>query len=240
MFNNKLRHKRLSRSRKINNNTKIIDELIIDLAIPIILEQNKSFKRICIISENPEIIYNNNFFKSYEICVLSHEKFINYQGEFFDALLGLTTLNFSNKVEDDLNKIKSILNPSSFFLCTYFSENNLLELKEIFKTIEIELFDGISQRFHPIVDIRDIGNLFNQYGFEISVIQRENILVQYTNFNELLLHLRKMAMTNILIDQNNYTIGKKFYSMIIDKFNKKIKNCGIAYEVLIATAWTKD
>ena len=69
---------------------------------------------------------------------------------------------------------------------------------------------------------------------------REKILIRYHGFNELILHLRKMAMTNILIDQNNYKIGKKFYSMIIDMFKKDIKKNGITYEFLIATAWTKD
>ena len=47
-------------------------------------------------------------------------------------------------------------------------------------------------------------------------------------------------MTNTLIDQNNYKIGKKFYSMIIDMFNKDVKKNRITYEFLIATAWTKD
>ena len=49
-----------------------------------------------------------------------------------------------------------------------------------------------------------------------------------------------MAMTNILLDQKNYKIGKKFHSMIIDMFNKDIKKNGITYEFLISTAWTKD
>ena len=239
MFNNQIRNKKQLRSHKISCNKKTIDEIVIDLSIPIILEQNKVFKKICIISENPEIA-NNNFFNSNDTCVMALEEFKNYKGEYFDLILGLPTINLSDKIEEDLKKIKSILNPNSFFLCAYFSENNLIELKEIFKNVEIKLFDGLSQRFHPIVDIRDIGNLFNQFEFEISVIQREKILIRYHSFHDLILHLRKMAMTNILIDQNNYNIGKEFYSMIIDMFNEDIKKNGITYEFLIATAWTTD
>ena len=236
MFSNKLRQKRLIRSHKILSNRKILDELILDVAIPIIKEQKKEFSKVCIISDNSKIIIDNKFFNSYDLNILSLNKFLETNNKGYDLVLGLSCINFTNKIENDLKKIKSMMGQDSFLLCAYFSDNNLCEFKKIMQSSEISLFDGISQRFHPIVDIRDIGNLFNQTGFINSVIQREKFMIEYNSFKEFITHLRKMAITNIFSDQDNFPIGKKFFFNILNMFND-IKGNKITYEVLIATAW---
>ena len=236
MFSNKLRQKRLIRTHKILSDKKILDEFILDIAIPIIKEQKKKFFKICIISDNPKIVKKNKFFSSYDLNILSLNEFLETNKKGYDLVLGLSCINFTNKIENDLKKIKLMMTQNSFLLCAYFSENNLYEFKKIMQSSEINLFNGISQRFHPIVDIRDIVNLYNKMGFINSVIQREKFMIEYNSFEEFISHMRKMAITNIFSSQDNLPIGKKFFFNILNMFND-IKDNKITYEFLIATAW---
>ncbi|MDA9640646.1 hypothetical protein N9S75_01165 [Pelagibacteraceae bacterium] len=88
-----------------------------------------------------------------------------------------------------LKQAKNLLSKDGLILINFFSENSLLELKEMFSSVESELYNGISQRFMPVVDIRDIGDLMNNLGFSDTVVSRENLKYFYPNFRDILRHL---------------------------------------------------
>ena len=102
--------------------------------------------------------------------------------------------------------------------------------------IEIFFFNGISQRFHPIIDIRDIGNLFNQLGYNNTVIQKENFQYQYDSLEQFIIHMRKMAFTNALLTRSNRHLNKKFYLELKKEFIQTL-NGNINFEILISCSW---
>ena len=233
MFNNKAIRLKQERSKLISSSKIHIDELIFEIYLSIINEQKNIFKDICIVTEEKNFIHQ---FTEENIEVLPFEKFINKSEGSKDLILIFSQLNFRDKIENDLRRIKIILKEKGLLLCSFFSENNLIDFKNLMHKIEISHFNGVSQRFHPIIDIRDIGNLFNQLGYNNTVIQKENFQYQYDSLEQFIIHMRKMAFTNALLTRSNRHLNKKFYLELKKEFIKTL-NGNINFEILISCSW---
>ena len=233
MFNNKIIKLKQARSKSISSSKIHIDELIFEIYLSIINEQKNRFKDICIVTEEKNFIHQ---FTEENIEVLPYEKFISKSEGSKDLILIFSQLNFRDKIENDLRRIKMILKEKGLLLCSFFSENNLIDFKNLMHTIEISHFNGVSQRFHPIIDIRDIGNLFNQLGYNNTVIQKEKFSYQYDSLRLFLSHMRKMVFTNSLIVHSNRQINKNFYKDLEKKFIQIMKGI-VSFELLISCSW---
>ena len=233
MFNHKIIKKKLSRSLSIVSSKNHIDELIFKIYLSIINEQRTKFNDLCIVSNNGNIISQ---LSSKNVKALTFKNLFLEENNSFDLIIILSELNFRDKIEIDLKNIKPILRKKGLLLCSFFSEKNLFNFKNLMNRIEIGFFNGISQRFHPIIDIRDIGNLFNQLGYNNTVIQKENFQYQYDSLEQFIIHMRKMAFTNALLTRSNRHLNKKFYLELKKEFIKTL-NGNINFEILISCSW---
>ena len=233
MFNYKINKLKQNRARSIDTSKAHIDELIFEIYLSIINEQKNKFRDIYIISENKNFIHK---LPQENIEILSFENLITKKDNSSDLILMFSQLNFRDKIENDLKKIKMILKKKGFLLCYFFSENNLINFKNLIHEIEINHFNGVSQRFHPIVDIRDIGNLFSQLGYNNTVVQKEEFSYHYDSLNHFLIHMRRMAFTNSLLVHSNHQINKKFFLDLEKEFIQILKG-NLKYEILISSSW---
>ena len=233
MFNHNIIKKKQSRSLSIISSKNHVDELIFEIYLSIINEQRNKFNDICIVTNNEKIISQ---LSSQNIKVLTFKSLFLEKNNSFDLIIILSELNFRDKVEIDLKNIKLILKKKGLLWCSFFSDKNLINFKNLMNKIEISFFNGISQRFHPIVDIRDIGNLFNRLGYNNTVIQKENFQFQYESLNQFLIHMRKMAFTNALLTRSNRHLNKKFYLELKKEFIQTL-NGNINFEILISCSW---
>ena len=140
-----------------------------------------------------------------------------------------------------MKQLKNILTKDGLLLTSFFSENNILELKDLFSRVELNIYNGISQRFMPIIDIREVGDLINNIGFFDTVITRERLEYKYENFNEMVSHLRLMAYTNFLDVKNNKFITKCFINSLVNDFEKNKTNSlfKLSFDILIINSWNK-
>ena len=233
MFNHNIIKKKQSRSLSIISSKNHVDELIFEIYLSIINEQRNKFNDICIVTNNEKIISQ---LSSQNIKVLTFKSLFLEKNNSFDLIIILSELNFRDKVEIDLKNIKLILRKKGLLLCSFFSEKNLIDFKNLMNKIEIGFFNGISQRFHPIVDIRDIGDLFSRLGYNNTVIQKENFQFQYESLKQFLIHMRKMAFTNALLTRSNRHLNKKFYLELKKEFIQTL-NGNINFEILISCSW---
>ena len=236
MFNHKIIKKKLTRSLSIVSSKNHIDELIFEIYLSIINEQRAKFNDLCIVSNNENIISQ---LSSKNVKALTFKNLFLEENNSFDLIIILSELNFRDKIEIDLKNIKPILKKEGLLLCSFFSEKNLFNFKNLMNKIEIFFFNGISQRFHPIIDIRDIGNLFNQLGYNNTVIQKENFQYQYDSLEQFITHMRKMAFTNALLTRSNRPLNKKFYLELKKEFIQTL-NGNINFEILISCSWKES
>ena len=243
------------RSNNMLDRNDTIDKFLTDRFIEIILEQKKVFHNALIIGDKNN--FTENKLNSISIKNVTHVDILKKDTSInfyllnddekisdigtYDLIIGLSLINFLDDIPSFLKQAKNLLSTDGLMLLNFFSENSLLELKEMFSSVESELYNGISQRFMPVVDIRDIGDLMNNLGFSDTVVSRENLKYFYTNFKDILRHLRLMSCTNFLKVKQNKYINKIFMNKLITYFDKrKINNFfELNIEVLIINSWKK-
>ena len=243
------------RSNNMLDRDDTIDKFLTDRFIEIILEQKKVFHNALIIGDKNN--FTENKLNSISIKNVTHVDILKKDTSInfyllnddekisdigtYDLIISLSLINFLDDIPAFLKQAKNLLSKDGLMLLNFFSENSLLELKEMFSSVESELYNGISQRFMPVVDIRDIGDLMNNLGFSDTVVSRENLKYFYTNFKDILRHLRLMSCTNFLKVKQNKYINKIFMNKLIAYFDKrKINNFfELNIEVLIINSWKK-
>ena len=243
------------RSNNMLDRDDTIDKFLTDRFIEIILEQKKVFHNALIIGDKNN--FTENKLNSISIKNVTHVDILKKDTSInfyllnddekisdigtYDLIISLSLINFLDDIPAFLKQAKNLLSTDGLMLLNFFSENSLLELKEMFSSVESELYNGISQRFMPVVDIRDIGDLMNNLGFSDTVVSRENLKYFYPNFKDMLGHLRLMSCTNFLKVKQNKYINKIFMNKLITYFDKrKINNFfELNIEVLIINSWKK-
>jgi SAM-dependent methyltransferase len=259
MINKKRYAQARDRAYNINDQDQTIDKFITERFVELVLEQKRPFQKALIIGDKnyftekclnnigikniSHIDISNKYYdidKNQKVTYLPENEEIGDVGN-FDLILGLSLVNFIEDIPKFLKQIKNNLDPGGLLLLNFFSENNLIELKEMFYETELDLYDGISQRFMPVIDIREIGNLINSIGYSDTVVSRENINYSYACFNNMLEHLRLMACTNFLNTKDNKIINKKYINNLIKYFeNRKINGVfNLTYSILITNSWKK-
>ena len=243
------------RSNNMLDRNDTIDKFLTDRFIEIILEQKEVFHNVLIIGDIND--FTENKLNSISIKNVTHVDILKKDTSInfyllnddekisdigtYDLIISLSLINFLDDIPAFLKQAKNLLSTDGLMLLNFFSENSLLELKEMFSSVESELYNGISQRFMPVVDIRDIGDLMNNLGFSDTVVSRENLKYFYPNFKDMLGHLRLMSCTNFLKVKQNKYINKIFMNKLITYFDKrKINNFfELNIEVLIINSWKK-
>ena len=103
-----------------------------------------------------------------------------------------------------------------------------------------DIDDRFTGPYHP--EFGNIGNLLQQIGFNLTVVDSDLITYQYENFMDLVKTLRGMGITNILSKRDKSYLGKKTLEEIgknyLKKFGDKQNKIGVTFEILYLTGWS--
>ena len=117
--------------------------------------------------------------------VVADEEIIPFKNKSFNLVLSTFALNYVNQLPKVLKQILACLKPNGLFIGTVFGEKTLTELKLSILESEIKIKGGASPRIMPMFNIRDIGNLLQQIGYNLTVVDSDLITYQYENFMDL-------------------------------------------------------
>jgi SAM-dependent methyltransferase len=175
--------------------------------------------------------------------VVMDDEQLCFKKESFDLILSNLNLHFINKVPQNLIEIKSLLKPEGFFITSFFGEENLKELKQVFLQIEQEFYGGISPRIAPNIDIKTAGMLLQKAGFIDVVAQKYSFEVEYSNPKKLLYDLKNMGEANIINDRSRKFLTNNFLFNLTNLYQKlycRPNNQYLAtFEIIILTGWKK-
>jgi SAM-dependent methyltransferase len=132
--------------------------------------------------------------------------------------------------------LRKIMKPDSLLLINFFGGGTLADLQKLFIDIEIKLLGGSSPRIIPFLDIKSVGSLIQNSGFNMPVIDSEKINVSHSNLLDLFYDLRGMGQTNCM-QSTSKTINRKVLNLLKKKI-KSNKNINTSFELLTITAWT--
>ena len=146
------------RSNNMLDRNDTIDKFLTDRFIEIILEQKKVFHNALIIGDKNN--FTENKLNSISIKNVTHVDILKKDTSInfyllnddekisdigtYDLIISLSLINFLDDIPSFLKQAKNLLSKDGLMLLNFFSENSLLELKEMFSSVESELYNGIS------------------------------------------------------------------------------------------------
>ncbi|MEM7198434.1 MAG: methyltransferase domain-containing protein, partial [Pseudomonadota bacterium] len=121
-----------------------------------------------------------------------------------DLVLSVNSLHKIDDVPGALQNWRKTLRDDGLFHCVFLGGNTLQELRVALGNAEAEITGGARMRFHPMIALRDAGQLLQQAGFALCVTDREVVRVTFRDFRTMLHELRAMGEGNALCNPAPY------------------------------------
>lgn len=180
-----------------------------------------------------------NSFDSKKITL--DEENLCFKEKSFDLIINNLALHFINDVRANLFENKQLLKEDGVFVGFFFGGKTLKELRDVFNKAEIEIYNRISPRIIPFIDVKDSGMLAQKAGFKNIISDSQNIEISYNSLLKMLQDLKNMGLGNILFARNKSIISKKMFflmeKLIKDLYNVDDNGFICTFEVITITAF---
>lgn len=159
----------------------------------------------------------------------------------FDLILSNLNFHYINEIPQFLMHVKSILKPNGIFIASFFGEENLSELAHVLYKTENEIYNGVSPRMPPTIDVKTSAALLQKAGFADPISDFEKIEVNYSDPKNLLKDLKMMGQGNIMSKRSRKFFTKKFLKKILENYRELYpSNDGAfkaTFEIITITGW---
>jgi len=170
-----------------------------------------------------------------------NEEILPFETESFDLILSNLNMHFINEIPQFLLQVKNILKPNGVFIASFFGEENLSELAHVLYKTENEIYNGISPRMPPTIDVKTAAALLQKAGFADPISEFEKIEVNYSDPKNLLKDLKMMGQGNILTKRSRKFFTKNFLEKIYQNYRELYgaNDGGVkaTFEVITITGW---
>ena len=155
----------------------------------------------------------------------------------YDLILSNLNLHYINQIPQFLLQVKEILNPNGVFIASFFGEENLSQLAHVLYETENEIYNGVSPRMPPTIDVKTAANLLAKAGFQNPISDFAKIEVEYEDPLNLLKDLKMMGQGNILVKRSRKFFTKEFLEKISKNYRKMYPDGVATFEVVTVTGW---
>lgn len=169
-----------------------------------------------------------------------------FKKQLFDLIISNLNLHFVNDIPQNLIEIKKLLKPGGLFIASFFGEQNLKELREVFYQTEQKFYNGITPRIAPNIDIKTMGMILQKAGFADVVVEKYNFEVEYSDIKKLLQDLKNMGEANVLEARSQKFITKKILFDLTETYKslysmaKLYPSKGFVSQIPLATKYSSD
>jgi len=148
------------------------------------------------------------------------EEIFSIKEKNFDLIVSNLNLHHINFIPQFLLQIKNILKPRGMFIASFFAEENLPELHKTIFEVENEIYNGISPRMIPTIDVKTAANLLQKAGFDHPISNLERVEVSYQDPLNLLKDLKMMGQGNIMNKRSRKFFTKTFLQKLLERYRQ--------------------
>jgi len=183
-------------------------------------------------SLNENILIEQN---AYKVC--ANFKKIPFKNNSFDFIFSSSALHWDLDIESSFKEIYRILKPGGLFLFATYGPNTLIELRSAWSRVDEY------KHVNDFYDMHNIGDLMQSINFDDSVVDFENIVVEYSDVFKLQKDLKNIGskITYSKKNHQNLTAKNKMNAMYkeYEKFRQENGSIPATYEVIYGSAWKK-
>lgn len=167
--------------------------------------------------------------------------FLPFKDNTFDLIISYFDLHTINDIPGVLSQIHHCLQPDGLFLGFFLGGQSLIELRQTVQSAEIALKNGASPRVAPMVSLYDCAALLQRAGFSLPVADHEIITLEYETPKDILDDLKKIGLSNCLVQQHRGLMGKDLYQRIqetyTDLFKQENNKIPCTFDLVFLSGW---
>ncbi len=186
-------------------------------------------------------ILNAEGAKTPPLQIIADDESLPFEKESFDLIVSNLNLHHINLMPQFLLQIRNLLKPGGMFIASFFGEENLPQLhKTIFET-ENEIYNGVSPRMIPTIDVKTAANLLQKAGFINPLSELERVDIEYEDPLNLLKDLKMMGQGNIMNKRSRRFFTRGFLQKVLENYRRDFKidetYVRATFEVVTMVGW---
>ena len=158
----------------------------------------------------------------------------------FAAIFSILSLHWANDLPGALIQYHRALRRNGVFLAACWGENSLAALRESFIQAEWAEYGGVTPRFSPSLDGRDMAQILMRAGFILPVVELETLTITYRSIPSMIHDLRGMAENNALSARGRKPLTRRFLAKLHEFYPISSDDNGhysINLDLIIMTGW---
>ena len=181
-----------------------------------------SFAKLIFASPYRKLLYKKTIQSNKILKIESYFEKLPFKNEKFDLIISNLYVNNIIDKRRHLRKLFELLKVDGLFICNFFGEKTMYELRDSLLSTDEKLFNGAFMRLPTNLRMVDISDLLGQVGFKELVSEKISYKIYYENIrkifadlkgigeNKILSHRKKSLMTNNYLKTLNNEYKKKF------------------------------
>lgn len=161
----------------------------------------------------------------------------------FDLIICNFCFHNINKKMEYLKNLKKFLTKNGLFICNYFGENSLIELKNSLIFADEKIYGGSFLRFPKLIKLVDFSQMLMQAGFKEVVTEKINYEIIYNDVLSILKDVRGMGESGFhSFNEKKFNIG--YYKKLNEIYKKKYSDINsklkVSCEIISSSSWKAE
>ncbi len=166
--------------------------------------------------------------------------------ENLDLVIHAMALHWAEDPVGQIVQCTRALKPDGLFIAACLGGETLTELRDVLTRAEIETTGGLSPRFLPMGEIRDLGGLLARAGLALPVADHLPLRLSYRDLFHLVSDLRAMGETNALYDRLRHPTRREVFARAAADYAARHPDPADAsriittFDMIFLTGWAPD
>ncbi len=148
-------------------------------------------------------------------AVAADEERLPFAAESFDLVVACLSLHWVNDLPGALVQLRMALRPGGLLLASFPVLGTLGTVRAALTEAEAALSGGASPRVSPFPELRDLAALMQRAGFELPVVDVEEVRLAYADPLMLLRDLRAAGETNAVALRDRRVPGRALFGLAL-------------------------
>ena len=226
--------------KELGNNFEKILLLSADAGESLEYTSKLTFTKLVFLSPYRNLL-NKKKIKSNKILkVESYFENLPLKNEKFDLIISNLCINNIVDKKRHLNKLFQLLKVNGLFICNFFGERTMYELRDSFLSTDEKLFNGAFMRLPVNLKMVDISDLLGQVGFKELVSETISYKIYYKNIRKIFEDLKGIGENKILSNRKKSLMTNNYLNTLNNEYKKKFSDENgprLSCDVVSVSSW---
>ena len=162
------------------------------------------------------------------------------KNEKFDLIISNLYINHIIEKKSHLSKLFDLLNADGLFICNFFGEKTMFELRDSLLSTDEKLFNGAFLRLPTNLKMVDISDLLGQVGFKDLVSEKISYKIYYKNIRKIFEDLKGIGENKILCNRKKSLMTNNYLNTLNNEYKKKYSDengLRLSCDVVSVSSW---